>query len=486
MVGAALGVLIAWKGLALIVAWVPTNSFAAESVIEMNLPVLLFSTALAVVTAIVFGVWPALQLSRPDLGRVAQASTRRVIGSAQGRRVHRVMVAVQVALTLLMLTAAGAAGKGFLRLANADLGYDPQNTMSLPIPVHDGTYQTWKERSEYFERLRAAVAAMPQVVSAGISTNATPPSNGGDTAIEILGSGALEKPIARSNFVSPEYFSLLQIPLAQGRLWTRDEIMRGAPLAVINQTMARQYWPNGDAIGRQFRFANMKDEPPYSPAAVGADGWMEIVGIVADARNDGLRNPIKPAFYVPYTLKMRMFTQILVRSRVPPLSILRDVRAELVRVDREQQVMRVRDLRRLDHESARVRATSVWSRGCSASSRCWRWRCRRSGSTASCPTASRPGRTSSASAWRSGRGRATSCAWCCRGRRGTLVSGSPPGVLLCLIFDSVASQWVTESSRDPLILGGVTVLLLAVAVMACLAPARRAASIDPMDAVRHE
>ena len=206
MVGAALGVLIAWKGLALIVAWVPTNSFAAESVIEMNLPVLLFSTALAIVTAIVFGVWPALQLSRPDLGRVAQASARRVIGSAQGRRIHRVMVAVQVALTLLMLTAAGAAGKGFLRLANADLGYDPQNTMSLPIPVHDGTYQTWKERSEYFERLRAAVAAMPQVVSAGISTNATPPSNGGDTAIEILGSSALEKPVARVEFRQPRVF----------------------------------------------------------------------------------------------------------------------------------------------------------------------------------------------------------------------------------------------------------------------------------------
>ena len=92
------------------------------------------------------------------------------------------------------------------------------------------------------------------------------------------------------------------------------------------------------------RFANLKDEPPYSPAAAGADGWLQIVGVVADARNDGLRNPIKPAFYVPYTLKMRMFTQILVRTRVPPLSILRDVRAELVRVDREQQVMRVRDL----------------------------------------------------------------------------------------------------------------------------------------------
>jgi hypothetical protein len=130
VVGAALGVLIAWRGLGVIVAWVPTNSFASESVIEMNLPVLLFSTALAVVTTIVFGVWPALQLSRPDLGRVAQASTRRVLGSAQGRRTHRVMVAVQVALTLVMLSVAGAAGKGFLRLTNTELGYDPQNTMS--------------------------------------------------------------------------------------------------------------------------------------------------------------------------------------------------------------------------------------------------------------------------------------------------------------------------------------------------------------------
>ena len=344
VIGAVLGVAIGWKGLAMIVAWLPTNSFAAESVIEMNMPVLLFSTGLAFVTAIVFGLWPALQLSRPDLGRVAQAGARRVIGSAQGRRTHRVMVAVQVALTLLMLTAAGAAGKGFLRLASADLGYDPQNTMSLPIPVHDGTYQTWKERSEYFERLRSAVAAMPQVVSAGISTNATPPSNGGDTPFEVLDSSALEKPVARVNFVSSEYFPLLRIPIAQGRLWNRDEIARGAALAVINKTMARQYWPKGDAIGRQIKVANLKSEPPYSPGAAGSDGWIEIVGVVADARNDGLRNPIKPAFYVPYTLKMRMFTQILVRTRVPPLSTLRDVRAELVRVDREQQVMRVRDL----------------------------------------------------------------------------------------------------------------------------------------------
>ena len=144
--------------------------------------------------------------------------------------------------------------------------------------------------------------------------------------------------------MSSEYFPLLRIPVASGRLWSGDEIARGAPLAVINQTMARQFFPKGDAVGRRFRIANMKDEPPYSPASAFAADWIEIVGVVADARNDGLRNPIRPAFYVPYTLKMRMFTQLLVRTRVPPLTMLRDIRAELVRVDREQQVMRVRDL----------------------------------------------------------------------------------------------------------------------------------------------
>jgi predicted permease len=484
-VGAVLGVLIAWKGLSIIVAWVPTNSFAAESVIEMNVPVLLFSTGVAVLTALVFGIWPALQLSHPDLGRVAQASTRRVIGSVQGRRVHRVMIAVQVALTLLMLTAAGAAEKGFLRLANADLGYDPHNTMSLPIPVHDGTYKTWKERSEYFERLRMAVATMPQVVAAGISTNATPPSNGGDTLIEIRGTGAQEKPSVRANLVSAEYFPLLHIPVTQGRLWSRDEIGRGAGLAVINQSMARQYWPDGNALGRQFRFTNMKDEPPYSPAAAGADGWIEIIGVVADARNDGLRNPIKPALYVPYTLKMRMFTQILVRTRVPPLSILRDVRAELVRIDREQQVMRVRDLdgwitnlAEYAQQQLVAKLFTVFSLLALALSAVGLY------SVVSYGVAMRMNEFGIRLAL--GARTRDVVRLVLSGTSWNVGAGLVAGVLLCVGFDKIASRWVTESSRDPVIVAGVTALLVSVAALACLAPARRAAAIDPMDAVRHE
>ena len=178
------------------------------------------------------------------------------------------MVAVQVALTLLMLTAAGAAGKGFLRLAAADLGYDPQNTMSLPIPVHDGTYQTWKERSEYFERLRAAVAAMPQVVSAGISTNATPPANGGDSTLEILGASTLESHCGSIN--QPRIFRCCTYRSRRDVSGTDGESS-----AVRRSRWSTRQWPgsmaNGDAIGRQFRFATMRDEP-RALRAVGADG----------------------------------------------------------------------------------------------------------------------------------------------------------------------------------------------------------------------
>ena len=483
--GGTLGVLLAWRSLALLAAWLPSNSFPAESVIQMNLPVLLFSTGLAVATAIVFGISPAWQLSRPDVGRVMQASTRRVMGSAHGKRTHRVMVALQVALTLLMLTAAGAASKGFLRLVHTDLGYDPHQTMSVPIPIHENTYPTWKERSEYFEQIRAKIAAMPQVVAAGISTNATPPSNGGDNRIEIMGTSEAEKPVVRVNFVSPEYFPVLRIPLAQGRVWDAADTRRGATLAVVNQTMARQYWPKGGAIGHEFRIPGLKNEPPYAPAAAGSEGWLQIVGVVADARNDGLRNPIKPAVYVPYTLRLRMFTQILVRTRMAPLSVLRDVRAQLVQIDREQQVMRVRDLEgwitgMSEYAQQKLVATlfGVFSGLALLLAGAGLY------SVVSYGVATRTNEFGIRMALGAKAGDVVGIVLAATAVN--LGSGLVAGMVLSLVFDKVAAQWVTESSRDPVILAGVTLLLVAVAGLACLAPARRAASVDPMEALRYE
>lgn len=483
--GAVLGVLLAWKGLVLIAANLPEYSFPAESVIKMNVPVLLFSVALAFVTAIVFGLWPALQLSRPEIARLMQSGSRRVAGSVGARRSHGALVTAQVALTLLMLTAAGAAGKGFLKLVHTDLGYDPHNAMSVPIPIHENTHVEWKDRAEYFEQIRARIAAMPQVVAAGISTNATPPSNGWRQNVEILGSTAAEKPEVHVNFVSPEYFPLLRIPLAQGRIWDHAENMRGAALMVMNQTMARQFWPNGDAIGHQVKIPSLKDQPPYQRAAVGADGWFQIIGIVADVRDDGLRNPIKPQVYVPYTAQMWMFTQILVRTHVAPLSILRDIRAEIVKIDPEQQVMRVRDLdawitRMEEYAQQRLVATlfGIFSGLALALAAVGLY------SVVSYGVATRTNEFGIRIAL--GAKAADLIRIVLSATAIQVGSGVAAGIALSIAFNKLATKWVTESSRDPLLLGGVTVLLVIAAALACLAPARRAASVDPMEALRCE
>src|SRR5882724_5707830 len=345
VLGALGGVLLAYRLLPVLVRWLPEYSFPHEVVISINLPVLGFSIAIAMVTGVLSGLAPAFQFSRPQVAQLMQSNSRRTTAGVRGKRTHDVLVAGQIALTLLLLTSAAAATNGFVRLVRTDLGYDPHKTMSVGIPVHQNTHVSWQDRSTYFEQLLARVAAMPEVVAAGISTNATPPSNGSDLSFEIFGRPADQRQELRTNFVSPEYFSVLRIPLLQGRLWDQPEIVRGARLAVVNQTMARQYWPGGDVIGKQVRLPDLKPEPPFSQTVKDSNSWMQIIGVVGDARDDGLRKPVKAAVFVPFTLQMRMWTQILVRTYAAPLSVLNRVRAEVKAVDPDQQVFgQTRDL----------------------------------------------------------------------------------------------------------------------------------------------
>src|SRR5271170_7150754 len=310
LTGTVLGVLLAYRLLAVMVSMLPQNQFPHEAAIRINLPVLAFSMGAALLTGILFGLWPALQLSRPEVSQVMQSTTRRVAGGVRGRAMHNALIAGQIALTLLMLAGASAAMEGFLKLVHTPLGYDPHNIMSVGIPVHDGTYTTWAERVAFFEQLRAKAATVPGVKMAAISSNATPPSNGFETKFEILGRQATEQQLAHTNLVSPGYFPALRIALAQGRIWDETENHNAAHVAVINETLARRYFPNGDAIGHSLKVAALTPQPPFRLMAPGADGWLEIIGIIADKRDDGLRNPIKPEAFLPFTMVMGTYTQI--------------------------------------------------------------------------------------------------------------------------------------------------------------------------------
>ncbi|HEX8712196.1 MAG TPA: ADOP family duplicated permease, partial [Terracidiphilus sp.] len=336
--GAILGVLMAYGLLAGIQLLLPRYAFAPEVVIRINFPVLVFSVVVALATGIAFGLWPALKLSRPDLAQMAQMGTRRVSGSVRGRRTQDALIAGQIALTLLLLAGAGSAIEGFTRMLHAPLGYDPHNVMSAGIPLHEGSYTTRAERTAYFEQLRAKVDETPGVTMATITPNATPPNSGMFMKFDIQDRTGAGAQMASLELVDPRYFATLRIPLLSGRIWNDTENRNGALVAVINRSMAQRYFPGGNAIGSAVKLPEIENRPPDRISAPGlADSWLTIVGVVADSLNNGLRQPVRPAIYVPYTLYLAMGTQILIRTRVSPLTLAHAVRQQISAVNPDQQ-----------------------------------------------------------------------------------------------------------------------------------------------------
>jgi predicted permease len=488
LTGAALGLFIAYRSLDLIVANLPQNSFPHEAAIRINLPVLLFCIAVAVATGILFGLWPAIQVSKPNVSQIMQAATRKVAGGVSGRRFHGTLIAGQLALTLLMLTTAGVAIEAFLRMLHMNLGYDPHNIMSVGIPVHEGTYKTWPERVAYFERLRSAAAEVPGVTMTAISTNATPPSNGNQTHFEIAGRPSGTEQPSRLNFVSPEYFPALRILMAQGRIWDQTENHNAAPVVVINQTLAKRYFPNGDAIGQSIKFPEMRDEPPFNLAATGANGNLLIVGIIQDKLDDGLAKPILPEAFVPYTLGLRMGTQILVRSEVSPLTLLHAVSAKVNSIDHDQQTNS--GTQDLEHW---IQDQPEWARG-----RLLTWLF---GAFAALALAmSAVGLYSVVSyavvqrtnefgiRMALGAQRTHVLAIVFRSTVASVGSGVLAGIVLTLALSKLMALWATDSTSafNPLVIIGATLVLAGVAALACALPASRAAGVDPMKAIRYE
>ncbi|HEX3892849.1 MAG TPA: ABC transporter permease [Terracidiphilus sp.] len=486
LTGAAIGLVLAYKSLDVIVANLPEYSFPHEAAIQINVSVLLFCIGCSVATGILFGLWPALQLSRPQVSQIMQANTRKTTSDVKGRRVHNILIGAQIALTLLMIAGAGAAIEGFLHVAHRPLGYDPHNVMSVGIPIHDGTYKTWQERAPYFEKLYSAVASVPGVTMTAVSSNATPPSNGFQTKFVIVGKPSGEEQSLRVNLVSPTYFPILKIPVVQGRIWNDAENHRGASMVVINQTLARRYFPHGDAVGHTIRLPELKEQPPFLLLAPGNENGVLIVGVVADKLNDGMTKPVLPEAFVPYTLAMSMYTQLLVRSDVPPLTLLHAIQVQVNAVDHDQQT--TGDVRDLEHWITR---TPEWARGQLVA---WLFGAFAAlalllaavglYSVVSYTVVQRTNEFGIRIALGAQRSHVLSIVF--RSMVLSVGSGIVTGLLLTVALNKVLASWATESSRDPLLLLAAACALGMTAAVACMMPARRAAALDPMRAIRYE
>ncbi len=484
--GAALGIGLSYGILAGIRALLPKHAFAPEVVIRINVPVLVFSVGVALATVLLFGLWPAMQMSRANISETMQLSARRVAGSARGRRTHQVLVAGQIALTLLLVAGAGAAMNGFLHLIRTPLGYDPHHVISVPIPLRDNAYVTWAARANYFEGLRQTVSDVPGVKLAAISSNATPPHNGWDDRFELLGKPGKEQPTASINMVDRRYFAALRIPLLQGRLWTETESHNGSHVALINRTLAQRYFPNGDAVGHALKLPKTEDRPPVIIAAPKlVDSWLTIAGIVEDVKNDGLRKPIKPAIYIPYTLSMGNFTQILVRSEVPPPTLAHAVRTQLAKFNPEQQTFKVDDLETWisDEPEWQQEHLAAWVFGIFASlalvlAAVGLY------SVVSYTVAQRTNEFGIRMAVGAQRGDVLRTVFV--SNLLSVAAGIAAGLMLAFAFGGFIQKWAAGSSRNPVTLVAGIVLLSAVSALACAIPARHATRIDPASALRFD
>jgi predicted permease len=322
------------------------DSFPAESFIRINVPILAFSVTLALLCGILFGLVPALRLSRRDS---AQMLPGRQIGVVAAPAKHRwsVLIAAQVALTLLLMATASTAIRSFLAVIRTPLGYDPTNVMKVGIMLNSqdpdewGRIQSREGRTAYIEQIREKIASVPGVSTVATGADATPPYSGADNSFELAdtkGTRDREQPQARVMLVDQRYFAALRIRVLQGRIWNTEENKHGDFAAVVNHAFAARYFSSSNAVGRQLRIPGLTPQNRYQVASAQSTAWRQIVGVVGDARNDSVDRPVVPAIYLPYTTVMQPYAQFFVRTRGDPLTYLHPIRTAIASVASDQQI----------------------------------------------------------------------------------------------------------------------------------------------------
>jgi putative ABC transport system permease protein len=325
--GAGFGVVFAWGGLKSLVAAMPQEIIPAEAVIRLNAPVLVFTLIVAVLTALVFGLVPALQVARRDLNDPLRDSGKGVSGGFRHGRLRDAVVVLEVALSLTLLVAAGLLMRSFVALREVHLGLQPDHILVARLPLPKERYKTADQLTGFYRPLLTRLKALPGVIDA-TETSTLPPYGGIRSDIEIPGRSHAEKWNALFQLCSESYFSVLKIKLIKGRLLTEAEVDGVRRLAVVNQTFIHRFLNDENPIGQRVHLSQLETFP--DPLH---DAWFEIIGVVADVKNSGLQDPVQPEVWVPYTVTGSGARGILVRTANEPMSMMNSVRQEIWATD---------------------------------------------------------------------------------------------------------------------------------------------------------
>jgi predicted permease len=479
--GAALGVAAGYWGLPAVLRLLPPDAVPIGNLlaVPVNLPVLFFSAGLALASALICGLSPALSFSRPRL-----TVTGRATAGMESRRAHHLLLAAQVALTVLLLAGTGAAVRMLIGLYRTSLGYDPRDVIIASINLPENHYTKWADRAAFDERLRNRMADVPQVESVALATySGIPPQSGQRSVVSVPGHDMPgdEAPILQR--ISGHYFATMKIPLIQGRVWSDSESGGTPHVAVVNQSMARARWPDESPIGRRVRMPEYIQSTAYFRlAAPGSDGWFEIIGVVGDTPNVGLHEPPAPSIYVPYTLMLTDTVTVILRTSHDPRSMTRSIREAVRTVDPYQPVDVVRTAEDALASAgwARERFVTLLLLGFAV----FALMLAVVGlySVVSYSVSCRLKEFGIRMALGAGRGCIVNAA--VQPAVLAVAAGLFAGLTLSTGLDTVVAQWPIGNLKDPVVLVAVGAVLIGVTVMSAAIPAIRAASIQPADALR--
>ncbi len=477
MLSAAAGAGVALSTFHFLARLIP-DRFPPGTTLAMDVPVLLFTAAMAALTAAVFGIGPALATSRLDLDAVLRQSGRGAV--AGGRRMRGVLVAVEVALTVVLLVAAGLLLRSYAQLRAVDTGFAPQNLLVARTDLSPGKYAEFATRSRFLSLTLERVRQLPGVVSAGYSNFAPLVFKGGKARFHIEGQpepapGQLPPPIAVDRMVSDGYLQTLGVPLVAGRFFDQRDTPDSVPVAVINQRMATLFWPGDDPIGNRIR--------------LGATGnqWFTIVGIAGDVHQVGLDAPPDPEIFLSveqwqFSIPFLWPRQLVVRAQGDPVQFAGALRQAVWSVDPEQPVTNIRTMNDVVDAEFTSRDTQLALIGTFALLALVLASIGLYGVLSYTVAQLTPeiGLRMALGAQRS-----TLIAMVLRRTLLWTGAGLAVGLAAALALARFIESFLfAVSTTDPLTILGVAALMVCVALLASLLPALRASSIDPTEALR--